>query len=243
MRIATAKLRTIKRFYGADIAIINGENADINGIRPEQANALYDAGADVVTLGNHTWSRRQILSEIEGSRFLIRPQNYAKNAPGQGYLRIPLRSGRWLCVVNLIGRLNCDWNASNPFYELDALMKAEPEDIFAIDIHAEATSEKAALAYFADGRAGAVFGTHTHVQTADERILPGGTGFITDLGMTGPVESILGVYPHQSVEHFTLAVPQRYESPNTAAKLEGAAFELDEKTGLCVRVERIRIEE
>jgi metallophosphoesterase (TIGR00282 family) len=243
LRIAEAKLRPLKHFYGSDICVVNGENADVLGLRPEQSRRLFDAGAEVVTLGNHVWNRPQIIPELNDNPYLLRPLNYGGPVPGEGTARLLLRSGRCMTVACLLGRLHCEWNADNPFRVLEALIKNRPDDLFAVDFHAEATSEKVALAHCFDGRVSAVFGTHTHVQTSDERVLPGGTGFICDLGMTGPAHSVLGVRAEQSVAAFLGGVPQRYESPLTAAVMEGAVFEIDEKTGKCLRVERLRIEE
>ncbi|MDR0325303.1 MAG: YmdB family metallophosphoesterase [Oscillospiraceae bacterium] len=243
LRIACGKIRPLKKYYGAEFCVLNGENADVLGIRPEQARRLFEAGADVVTLGNHVWKRAQIISELRENRALLRPLNFAGQTPGEGFVRLPLNSGRWLTVLCLVGRLNCEWNADNPFRAPEALMKEYKDDLFVIDFHAEATSEKAALAHHFDGRAAAVFGTHTHVQTSDERVLPGGTGFITDLGMTGPRHSVLGVKTEQSVAGFLGDVPVRYESPDTEAVMEGAVFTIDEASGKCTGVERIRVEE
>ena len=243
LRIACEKMRPLKRYYGAALCVVNGENADVLGIKPEQARRLFEAGADAVTLGNHVWNRPQIIGEMKENQYLLRPLNLAAHTPGEGCVRFQMKTGRWLTVLCLVGRLNCEWNADNPFRAPEALMKAYKDDLFVIDFHAEATSEKAALAHHFDGRAAAVFGTHTHVQTSDERILPGGTGFITDLGMTGARHSVLGVKVEQSVAGFLGGVPARYEAPNTEAVMEGALFEIDEATGKCIRVERIRIEE
>jgi hypothetical protein len=243
LRIVTNKLRAVKKYYGADICVINGENADVLGIRPEQARRVFEAGADVVTLGNHVWNRPQIVGELKENKYLLRPYNLAPQSPGEGFVRLQMKSGRWLTVICLVGRLNCEWNADSPFRTVEKLLKEYKDDLFAIDFHAEATSEKIAFSHHFDGRVSAVFGTHTHVQTSDERILPGGTGAITDLGMTGPKHSVMGVKIEQSVSAFLGNVPQRYESPDTEAVMEGAVFTVDEVTGKCTAVERIRVEE
>jgi hypothetical protein len=243
LRIAANKLRTLKKFYNAEVCVINGENADVLGIRPEQARRLFEAGADTVTLGNHVWNRPQIAGELGENKYLLRPLNLAPQSPGEGSVRLQLKSGRWLTVAVLLGRLNCEWNADSPFRALERLLKDRADDLFAVEFHAEATSEKIALAHCFDGRVSAVFGTHTHVQTSDERILPGGCGFICDLGMTGPSHSIMGVKIEQSVAAFLGDMPVRYESPNTEAVMEGAVFTIDEVSGRCTEVERIRIEE
>jgi hypothetical protein len=243
LRITGTKLRALKKFYNAEVCVINGENADVLGIRPEQARRLFEAGADVVTLGNHVWNRPQISGELKENKYLLRPLNFASQVPGEGFVRLQLKSGRWLTVAALLGRLNCEWNADSPFRALEKLLKEYREDLFAVEFHAEATSEKIALAHCFDGRVSAVFGTHTHVQTSDERILPGGCGFICDLGMTGPFHSVMGVKIEQSVATFLGDMPVRYESPNTEAVMEGALFTIDETTGRCTGVERIRVEE
>jgi hypothetical protein len=243
LRIVSGKLRTVKKYYGAEICVVNGENADGTGIRPEQARRLFEAGADAVTLGNHVWNRPRIAEELKENKYLLRPLNLAAQNPGEGFCRMQLKSGRWMTVANLVGRFNCEWNADNPFRVLEKLVNEYRDDLFAVDFHAEATSEKLALAYHFDGRVSAVFGTHTHVQTSDERVLPRGTGFICDLGMTGPEHSILGIKIERSVAAFLGDMPMRYESPDTRAKMEGAVFTIDEATGKCTAVERVRIEE
>ncbi len=238
-----AKIKALRRQYEVSVCVVNGENTDITGILPDHAQRLYDAGADVVTLGNHTYHRMQIARLLDDSPFLLRPMNFAGNAPGHGSLIHILPDGKRLCVVNLIGRCECDWNADSPFTTLSALLGRAEADLYVVDFHAEATSEKAALAWHNDGLVSAVFGTHTHVQTSDERVLPRGTGFITDLGMTGAVDSILGVRPEQSVSMFLGMPPTRFESPPGPAKLEGALFDIDEQTGRCRAVRRLRVAE
>ena len=241
IRAAERRLPDLRRELGADACVINGENADVLGLRPEQAWRLYDAGADAVTLGNHIFNRMQILPELNTSPFLIRPLNLGPHVGGPGYRVLEVNGAR-LCVVSLLGRVDCHCplNPDSPFAALETLLGTAELDADAVivDFHAEATSEKAALAHAFDGRVAAVFGTHTHVQTADERVLPGGTGFITDLGMTGAVHSILGVRPEQSVARFLGHPPQSYRAPDAGpAKLEGALFRVE--GGLCVGVERV----
>ena len=243
MRAACGLIRPLKRSYGADLCVANGENADVTGIRPEQAQALYDAGADVVTLGNHAFRRRQIIPAIEDNGWLIRPANYSPRVPGRGCSILTTGTGRRLCVVNLLGRLGCEWNADNPFTVMENILSEKKADLYVVDLHAEATSEKNAFARHFDGRVSVVFGTHTHVQTSDECLLPRGTGFITDLGMTGAIDSVLGIKAEQSVNLFLGDLSVRLETPPGPARLEGAVFEVDEKTGLCVKAERIRIAE
>lgn len=241
LRCCERHLRALRRDYGADICVVNGENADVLGILPAQARRLTEAGADFVTLGNHTCRKRQIIPYLDEEPRLLRPANYGEAMPGRGFAVTTLRGGKRLCVANLLGRLNCDWNTESPFAALDRLIAAAGAELYAVDFHAEATSEKAALAYYADGRVCVLFGTHTHVQTSDERVLRGGLGFITDLGMCGAADSVLGVEPEQSVAYFTGGPPSQYRCPSGQAVIEGAVFTVDEASTRCAAVERIRL--
>ena len=233
-------LRSLQKLKKIDFTVVNGENASGVGLTPDQAWRIYDAGADVVTLGNHTYGKQQIGDFLEDTSWILRPANYTGRAPGQGY-RIFDMNGVRVRVVNLIGRCDLDWKANDPFTTMDRLLDREKADFTLVDFHAEATSEKLALGYYLDGRISALWGTHTHVPTADERVYPKGTGYITDLGMTGPVESVLGVDPKQSVESFLGGLPGRYKPADGPCKLQGAVFTLDTATGLCTEVERIEI--
>lgn len=241
MRFFEENIRPLKRTYGVDACVVNGENTDITGILPLHAERLYAAGADVVTLGNHAFRKHHINRALDEAPWLLRPHNYPGGLPGKGFFVHTLSSGRRLGVINLIGRCSCEWNCDSPFRTLDALLDAGNCDFYAADFHAEATSEKTAMAYYADGRLSALFGTHTHVQTSDERIFPKGLGYITDLGMTGPADSVLGIKPEQSLSLFLGGPRSRYESPSGPCKLEGALMDIDEETGRCVRIERIRV--
>ena len=234
-------LNTLRKLYRVDVAVVNGENADLTGIRCSQADRLFMAGADVVTLGNHTWNRREIVRSLNDRCELLRPENFPPQNPGSGHCVITTNAGTRVCVVSLIGRCLMHFTPDNPFSVIDRLLPTLDADVIAVDMHAEATSEKAAMAYHLDGRAQVLFGTHTHVQTADERVLPGGLGFITDVGMTGPAESVLGVMPEQSRAGFMGDVPKRFECASGASKLEGALFDVDEKTGRCTGVRRLSI--
>ena len=198
-------------------------------------------GYDVITLGNHTWGKMQITDYLEENRYILRPANFSPRTPGRGYGVYDL--GRvQVAVMVLIGRCDLAWGSDNPFTTADRLLKAGDKPTFTlVDFHAQATSEKLAMAYYLDGRVSALWGTHTHVPTADERVFPQGTGYITDLGMTGPIESVLGVEPAQSVESFLGGLPGRYRSPDGPCKLQGAIFTLDSATGLCTAVERVDI--
>ncbi len=241
LAMVEAHLSALRRLKAPDLTIINGENADMLGLRPEQARRLFQAGADVVTLGNHAWRRREIMPFCEEEPQLLRPANFTQRHPGQGHVVVQTPKGKHVLVVSLVGRCFMDFNVDDPFATVDHLLEAYPADAVVVDIHAEATSEKAALAYHLDGRASVVFGTHTHVQTADEQILPKGLGFITDLGMTGPYQdTVLGVKSAQSVAHFLGGPAQRYEIAPGPCKMEGAVFTLDD-SGKCVAVERVSI--
>ena len=188
-------LNTFKRMKDIAFTVVNGENVSGVGLTPEQAEDIFAAGADVITLGNHTWGRMQIGNYLEENRYILRPANFSPRTPGRGWAVYDCGRIR-IGVMNLIGRCDLDWRAADPFTTADALLAKEERPTFTlVDFHAEATSEKLALAYYLDGRVSALWGTHTHVPTADERVFPRGTGYITDLGMTGPVGSVLGVRP------------------------------------------------
>ena len=198
-------------------------------------------GYDVITLGNHTWGKMQITDYLEDNRYILRPANFSPRTPGRGYGVYDL--GRvQVAVMVLIGRCDLAWGSDNPFTTADRLLKAGEKPTFTlVDFHAQATSEKLAMAYYLDGRVSALWGTHTHVPTADERVFPQGTGYITDLGMTGAVESVLGIRPEQSVETFLGGLPGRYRPAEGPCKAQGALFTLDSATGLCTAVERVDI--
>ena len=224
----------------ANFVVVNGENASGVGILPRQAREIFDAGADVVTLGNHTWNRIQIADFLDKDPYILRPANYAGRVPGRG-MGIYQCQGQRVAVLNLMGRVELNPNLDSPFKATNFLLRGQDYDLALVDFHAEATSEKLALGWYLDGRVSALWGTHTHVPTADERVYPKGTGYITDLGMTGPIESVLGVESAQSVESFLGGLPGRYRSPDGPCKLQGAIFTLDSATGLCTAVERVDI--
>ncbi len=240
LRHLERRLRTLQKLKSIDFTVVNGENASGVGLTPEQAWRIYDAGADAVTLGNHTFGKMQIRDMLDETSWLLRPANYTGRAPGHGCEIFDL-DGIRIRVLNLIGRCDLDWKAENPFTTADKLLKEGQADFTLVDFHAEATSEKLAMGYHLDGRVSALWGTHTHVPTADERVYPKGTGYLTDLGMTGPIESVLGIEPRQSVEGFLGGLPGRYRPAEGACKLQGAVFTLDSATGICTAVERVDI--
>ena len=240
--ILAKKLRAIKKLKNIAFTVVNGENAAVVGITPAQADSLLEYGADVITLGNHTWGRRELAPYLDDCRYILRPSNFAPQVPGRGWGVFETAFGE-VCVINLVGRCDMAFGTENPFLEADRILKEPKAKITLVDFHAEATSEKQAMAYYLDGRVSALWGTHTHVQTSDVSVFAKGTGYITDLGMTGPVVSVLGIKPEQSISRFLGNPPQRYESAAGVAKIEGAIFEIDTDTGNCVGVEAVRITE
>ena len=232
-------LRQVKRLHDVHFTVVNGENASGVGILPRQAQDIFDAGADVITLGNHTWNRIQIADFLDENQYILRPANYTSRVPGRGWGVFEGPRGIRIGVMNLIGRCEMDSNFDNPFTVADRILKEGGADIAVVDFHAEATSEKGAMGYYLDGRVQAVWGTHTHVPTADGQILPQGTGFITDLGMTGPALSILGVKPANSVARFLGQLPRRYEAAEGPNKLCAVRFTIDTQSKRCCQVTRL----
>ena len=237
----TEKLKPLKAEREIDLAVVNGENANVVGITPKQADAIFAAGADVITLGNHTWIRYELQPYLDRHKRILRPANFAPQCPGRGWCEVQTRSGVKVCVVNLMGKFTLDANTDNPFLIADDVLDQSDAPVVLVDMHAEGTSEKRAMGFYLDGRVSAVWGTHTHVQTSDAEVLPEGTGYITDLGMTGPAQSVLGVAPEQSIGKFLGDPPRRYEAAMGACKLEGAIFEIDGDTGKCISAEAVRI--
>lgn len=235
------RLMKLRRQYGADLVVVNGENsAEGNGITRASAEAIYRSGADVITGGNHTFKWREVYGMLDDGGYLLRPANYPAAAPGVGYTIVDAGGYRAL-VMNLIGVVYMEAVAPPIDCAKRILSDAAGKYDFAVcDFHAEATSEKICLARYFDGRISVVFGTHTHVQTADEQILPGGTGYVTDLGMCGSHNGILGVRTEDIVKKFTEHVPVKFNPARGNAKLTGAYFEVDPGTGKCLRVESVR---
>ena len=238
-------LPTFKKDNGVDVCIVNGENSsDGNGITPVSAGHIFTSGADVITTGNHAYRRKEMYAYYEENEFIVRPANFSDNNPGKGYCI--LDKGRvQVGIINLMGTMYMD-PLGNPFEAADKLLKIpELSDcrIKIVDFHAEATSEKRAMGFYLDGRVSAVFGTHTHVQTADEQILPNGTGYITDLGMTGTVQSVLGVDSKIVIDKFRYNMPTRFDFIRGSAYLCGALLEIDEKSGKALSVSRVMIKE
>ena len=234
------RLKDYKKEQNIHFTVINGENANVVGITPRQADQIFRAGADVITLGNHTWTRTELQPYLDERSKILRPANFGPQCPGRGIAVYSTAFGD-VCVLNLMGRFTLDTNTDNPFVIADGFMEEIKEKIILVDFHAEGTSEKLAMGYMLDGRASAVWGTHTHVQTSDACVLPKGTGYISDLGMTGAIHSVLGIDVEQSIGKFLGDPPRRYESGKGQCKLEGCIFEIDETTGRCISAEGIRI--
>ena len=230
-----------KRTMGVDLCIVNGENStDGNGITPASSEDLFQHGADVITTGNHAYRRREMYDFFENSPYVLRPANYPDGNPGKGYCKVDM--GRvQVGVINLMGTTYME-PLGNPFIEVDNILE-ELKDcrIIIVDFHAEATSEKRAMGFYLDGRVSAVVGTHTHVQTADEQVMPNGTGYITDLGMTGAIQSVLGVKSEIIIDKLRSNMPARFDFEKSAAMLNGCLFDIDPATGKAERAERISL--
>ena len=233
-------LRKLKRQCGADFVIVNGENAAVVGITPSQAEDILNAGADVITMGNHTWGKRDIVPMMDTCSRILRPANYAPQVPGRGWGVYETKCGD-VAIIDLIGRCGMDYGPDNPFLLIEKILKQLETKMILVEFHAEATSEKLAMGYLLDGRASALWGTHTHVPTADCHVLPKGTGYVTDLGMTGPRESVLGIRPDLSIAKFRGDLTERYRWADGPTKLEAALFTIDTETGCCRKAERVDI--
>ncbi|MFV0400892.1 MAG: TIGR00282 family metallophosphoesterase [Oscillospiraceae bacterium] len=230
------QLPALKKRYGADVVVVNGENsAEGNGILPGSAKHLRDSGADVITTGNHALRRREVWELLDKKDGIIRPANYHPDAPGCGVYTYDAGRIR-LCVVNIQGRVYMDTHES-PFDCIDRLLPDIDTPNILVDFHAEATSEKECMGFYLDGKVSAVVGTHTHVPTADARVLANGTGYITDLGMCGGLNSVLGVTVDKALYRMRTGLPVRFETAREELRLSGAAIEIDEKSGRCLSME------
>ena len=235
-------LPAYRRHNGIDLCIVNGENsAQGNGILPQSAEHLLTSGADIITTGNHAFRRFEIYNKFDEEGYpLIRPANFYRTAPGKGYYIID-KGFIKIAVINLAGTVYLE-NNDNPFDCIDRIL-GEVSDcrIMLVDFHAEATAEKRAMGFYLDGKVSAIFGTHTHVQTNDAQVLPNGTGYITDIGMTGPVQSVLGVTPSLAIEKIRTNLPVRFENPDGECRMEGCIFEIDNKTGKTLSAEAVSV--
>ena len=226
-----------------DFIIANGENASGGmGITPQTADQLFNMGVNCITSGNHIWRKKEVIPFLEGEPRLLRPANYPRGAPGRGDGIYMTENGTKVGVLNLEGQVFMR-ALESPFKTAEeqvSYLRKETQVII-IDFHAEATSEKMALGWFLDGEVSAVLGTHTHVQTADERVLPGGTAYITDVGMTGPRDSVIGVKKEIALERFLTLLPNKFEPASGSMELQGAIVEIDEGTGLSLGIRRIKM--
>lgn len=237
-------LPSLKKQKGIDLCIANGENSAVgNGILPGSAQHLFDSGVDFITTGNHIYNRREIYPVLDDREDIIRPANYYGENPGKGYGVIDMGRTQ-VAVLNLSGNAFIADPLENVFLCIDRILpKLSGYKIILVDLHAESTGEKRAVGFYLDGKVSAIAGTHTHVQTADDQILPGGTGYITDLGMTGPKQSVLGIKPEIIIGKMRTGMPARFDVPDTTdCILNGCIFEVDDKTGKTVSTERIYIE-
>lgn len=244
--VVARELPALRHRYRPDLVVVNGENAAGGfGITEAIYGALRDAGADVVTLGNHAWDQREALVFIERAPELLRPVNYPDGTPGRGVGLYPTANGRQVLVMNAMGVLMME-ALDNPFAAVERELALAPlgerVDAIIIDMHAEATSEKMAMGHFCDGRASLVVGTHTHVPTADYQILPGGTAYVTDAGMSGDYNSVIGMDKEEPLHRFLRKIPAgRLEPALGEATLCGVAVETDDRTGLALRIGPIRV--
>jgi metallophosphoesterase (TIGR00282 family) len=224
----------LRQQYDLDLIIVNGENAAGGiGVTVATAREMLDAGADVLTSGNHIWMHREIYPYLDGDMPILRPLNYPPGVPGRGYIVI----GR-VAVVNLIGRVFIG-DFDNPFHAIDKLLAELEPKIIIVDFHAEATSEKVAMGRYLDGRVSAVLGTHTHVGTTDAQVLPGGTAYVSDIGMTGPLDSVIGDDAEAAIERFLTNLPHRLSVGKGKIALNGIMVEVDDDSGRALSIERI----
>ena len=228
---------------GIDLVTANAENAMAGaGVDVKSAEQLFSGGVHVLTSGNHVWKKREIYSYLDSNPRLIRPANYPEGAPGRGWYKWQGNTGLSALIVNLEGRVFMR-NIEDPFRCVDAILQEHGpfSPVIIVDMHAEATSEKNAMGWFLDGRVSLVCGTHTHIQTADERILANGTAYITDLGMCGPMDSVIGMKKETVLEGFLTGLPSRFEVARDNVVLQGVLLEVDESSGKAIDIERIRI--
>ena len=234
------QLPKIKKEKNIDFVITNGENsASGMGITEKNFNNIIEAGTNVITMGNHTWGKKEIFKFIDNPK-LLRPANYPKGVPGTG-LGIYECNGKKIAVMNLMGRVDINILTENPFIMASDMVKEiqNKVDIIIMDFHAEATAEKIAMARYLDGKITILFGTHTHVQTADEQILPNGTAYITDLGMTGPKNSVIGMDIQASIKRFETTLPEKYKLAEGECIMNAVIFDIDDETNKVTKIERI----
>ncbi len=236
-------LKGIKKEYSIDFVIANAENAAGGaGCTSRMARFLLNGGCDVLTMGDHVWDQKEFESFLNESDRAIRPANFPQVVPGKGYVIQKASSGQKVAVINLIGRIFMRYQVNCPFQELKKMVEEvrQQTPIIVVDMHAEATSEKVALGHFIDGQVSVLFGTHTHIQTADEKILPKGTAYITDLGMSGPYDSVIGQNKESIIERFLKSMPVKFQVAKGDVSLHGIIVDVDDKTGLAKSIMRIQ---
>jgi len=232
------------RSEGIDLVVANAENAAGGmGVDVKSAEELFSGGVHVLTSGNHIWKKKEIYPYLENHSYLIRPANYPDGAPGRGWVEWQNDRGLRALIVNVQGRVFMPSHVDDPFRCVDAILKGHGRHsaVILVDMHAEATSEKNAMGWFLDGRVSAVYGTHTHVQTADERILPRGTAYITDLGMCGPLDSVIGIEKEAVIEGFLSQLPRKFDVAREGVVLQGVVLDVDEGAGRAREIRRIRL--
>lgn len=233
----------IREEFQIDLVIVNGENAAGGaGLTPRIAEQLMRAGTDVLTLGDHVWDRPELVEYLDEKQHIVRPANFPPETPGRGWCIAKTKTGVKIGVINLLGRVFMRYNVDCPFRKLqNILVEIKREtNVCIVDFHAEATSEKVALGVFIDGQASAVVGTHTHIQTADEKILPKGTAYITDLGMTGPYDSVIGQDKDKIIQRFLTSRPVRFEVAKDDVWLSGVIIDVNGETGLATNIVRLQ---
>lgn len=244
-RALTEYLPRLRQKLSPDVIVVNGENAADNGrgITRAIVRKWFDHGVDAITLGNHTWAKSEIFDFIDEEPRLIRPFNFPANTPGNGYTLIKTPVGT-IAVVSLLGRVFMSQFVDCPFEAMDRILTDLPDKaMILVDIHAETTSEKQALAWHLDGRVSAVIGTHTHVQTADERILPAGTAYLTDVGMIGPCDGVIGMQREAVIQRFRTQLPVRYEVATGSRQLHAVYLEIDQFSKRAKKITRIKIDD
>jgi 2',3'-cyclic-nucleotide 2'-phosphodiesterase len=227
-----------------DLVVANAENsAGGMGVDIKGAEEMLSGGVHVLTSGNHIWKKKEIYPYLENKSYLLRPANYPTGAPGRGWIEWSGERGLRALVINLQGRIFMPHQVDDPFRCADVLLKEHSghSRVVIVDMHGEATSEKSAMGWYLDGRASVVYGTHTHVQTADERILPGGTAYITDLGMCGPLDSVIGIEKENVIEGFLTQLPRKFEVAKENVMLQGIIVDVNEETGKARNIRRLRM--
>lgn len=237
------ELANLKEMHAIDFVIVNGENAaGGSGILPKHAKEFFALGVDAITLGDHVWDKAEIGAYLEETQAIIRPANFPAGAPGRGWTVVKAKNGVKVGIINLLGRSFMRYNVNCPFRTLDEILKelTPLAEVIVLDMHAETTSEKVAMGHYSDGRLSAMFGTHTHIQTADEKILPKGTAYITDLGMSGPYDSVIGQNKEKILKRFLTSLPVKFEVAEGDVKLCGVVINVDEKQGKAKSISRLQ---